>query len=106
MSSDSDISGVNAAINDVADGKPLKLKEAEMQPLLEQGRQYSLYTQGAKNREEGAAFLAAKAKEPGVKVLTNSLLYKVVKEGNGRPAISLADDEVFFIKWKGSFIDG
>jgi len=35
-------------------------------------------------REEGEKFLAANAKQPGVKVLPSGLQYKVIQEGSGR----------------------
>jgi FKBP-type peptidyl-prolyl cis-trans isomerase len=104
---DCDTSVVIAAMKDVADGKPLKLKESELQPLLEQGRQYSLYMLGATNRAAGAAYLDKVSKEPGVKQLADGLYYRVIKEGSGRECITLKnDEEVLFIRYKGSFIDG
>lgn len=103
---DCDTAVVVQAIKDVADGKPTKIKEAEMQPLLEQGREWSLYIKGAKNREAGAAFLAANVKQPGVHTLPDGLQYKVIKEGTGRAASTLGEHEVLFIKYKGTLIDG
>lgn len=98
---------VVAAMKDVADGKPLKVKESELQPLLEQGREYSLYVLGATNRAEGAAYLDKVSKEPGVKKLADGLYYRVIKEGSGRACATLKDeDEVLFIRYKGSFMDG
>jgi FKBP-type peptidyl-prolyl cis-trans isomerase FklB len=38
---------------------------------------------GAKNLQEGAAFLAANKKKPGIKTLPSGLQYKVLKSGNG-----------------------
>jgi FKBP-type peptidyl-prolyl cis-trans isomerase FkpA len=103
---DCDTSVVVAAMKDVAAGKPLKLKEADLQPLLEQGRQYSLYTMGATNRTAGAAFLDKVSKEPGVKKLADGLYYRAIAEGSGRAASTLKEDEVLFIRYKGSFLDG
>jgi len=104
---DCDTSVVVAAIKDVAEGKPTKIKETEMDPLLEQGRQYSLYMQGASNRVAGAAFLAKVSKETGVKKLAEGLYYRVLQEGSGRECKTLKDEqEVLFIRWKGSFLDG
>jgi len=94
------------AMKDVDGGKPTKIKESEMQPLLEQGRDWSQYQKGAKNREEGKAFLAKNAKEPGVHVMPDGLQYKVLKEGTGRAVGSMDEHEVVFIKYKGSFMDG
>jgi len=103
---DCDTSIVVAAMKDVDQGKPLKLKEAELQPLLEQGREYSLYTLGATNRTAGAAYLDKVSKEPGVKKLDDGLYYRVIKEGSGRACKTLKEDEVLFIRFKGSFLDG
>ncbi|MDB6148226.1 MAG: hypothetical protein JWO45_1890 [Spartobacteria bacterium] len=101
-----DTSVVIAAMKDVAQGKPLKLKESELQPLLEQGREYSLFEQGATNRTAGAAYLEKISKEPGVKKLADGLYYRVTTEGTGRAANTLKDDEMMFIRYKGTFIDG
>jgi FKBP-type peptidyl-prolyl cis-trans isomerase len=104
---DCDTSVVIAAMKDVADGKPLKLKESEMQPLLEQGREYSLYLLGATNRTAGAAYLDKVSKETGVKKLADGLYYRVITEGSGRACKTLKDgEEVLFIRYKGSFLDG
>ncbi|MGZ4961330.1 MAG: FKBP-type peptidyl-prolyl cis-trans isomerase N-terminal domain-containing protein [Limisphaerales bacterium] len=103
---DCDTDVVIQAIKDVAAGKPTKITETEMKPLLEQGHDWSLYIKGEKNREEGAAFLARNAKEPGVKTLPNGLQYKIIKEGTGPAASTMGEHQVLFIKYKGSFIDG
>lgn len=106
-STDCDTSVLVAAIKDVTEGKPTKMKESEVEPLLEQGRQYGLYMQGASNRVAGAAFLEKVSKEPGVKKLADGLYYKVIKEGSGRECKTLNDaEEVLFIRWKASFLDG
>jgi FKBP-type peptidyl-prolyl cis-trans isomerase len=103
---DCDTSVVIAAMKDVDQGKPLKVKEADMPTLLEEGRLYSLYMLGASNRTEGAAYLDKVSKEPGVKKLADGLYYRVIKEGSGRECKTLKDDEVLFIRYKGSFLDG
>jgi peptidylprolyl isomerase len=41
-----------------------------------------------------------------VQVVTNNLLYRVIKEGNGRAVNTMQKHEVVFIKYKGSFMDG
>ncbi len=103
---DCDTKIVVQALKDATEGRPLKLKESELQPLLDSGRDYALYVKGEKNREEGKAFLAAKAKEPGVHVVTNNLLYRVIKEGTGPATITMPPKHILFIKYKGSFLDG
>lgn len=102
-----DTSVIVRAMKDVDQGKPTELKESELQPLLEAGRQYSLYLQGAKNREEGKAFLEKVSKEPGVKPIPGTrLFYKVIKSGDGRAASTMKEHELLFIRYKGSFLDG
>ncbi len=58
---------------------------------------------GAKNRKEGAAFLAANSKKEGVKTLPSGLQYKIVKAGTGK--IPKASDTVT-THYRGTFIDG
>lgn len=58
---------------------------------------------GAKNRTEGAAFLAENKKKEGVKVLPSGLQYKVIKEGTGK--MPKADDTVT-VNYRGTLIDG
>jgi FKBP-type peptidyl-prolyl cis-trans isomerase FkpA len=101
-----DTAVVVRAMKDVDQGKPTEIKESEMVPLLDQGRQYSLYTRGAKNRAEGAAFMAKMAKDPDVKPLTGGVLYRVIKSGNGRAVSTIGEHELMFIKYKGSYLDG
>lgn len=104
---DCDPAVVIAAMKDVADGKPTKITESEMRPLLEQGHQYSLYLLGETNRTAGAAFLEKVSKEPGVKKLADGLYYRVLKEGSGRACKTLKDnEECLFIRYKGMFLDG
>lgn len=104
---DCDVNVIVAAMKDIDQGKPTKIKESEMQPLLEEGRQYSLYVMGTSNRVEGATFLAKKAKEPGVKELKKgALYYRVISEGTGRPIADMDEHDVMFLRYKGSFMDG
>jgi FKBP-type peptidyl-prolyl cis-trans isomerase len=78
-----------------------------MEPLLDSGRQYALYVQGAKNREEGKAFLDKVSKESDVKPIPGTrLFYKILKTGDGRAAKTMGEHEVLLIRWKGSFLDG
>ena len=58
---------------------------------------------GAAFRTEGEQWLAANAKQPGVKVLPSGLQYKVIKEGTGRKP--KATDKVR-CHYEGSFSDG
>lgn len=56
-----------------------------------------------KNKQEGAAFLAANAKKPGVKTTRSGLQYQVIKEGNG--PIPKATD-VVSTHYRGTLLDG
>lgn len=57
----------------------------------------------AENKQAGADFLAAKAKEDGVIALESGLLYEVIKKGNG--AVPTETDNVK-VKYAGTLIDG
>ena len=59
--------------------------------------------QGEKNRAEGAAFLAANAKNPGIVTLPSGLQYKVVTAGTGETP--KATDRVT-TNYRGTLIDG
>jgi FKBP-type peptidyl-prolyl cis-trans isomerase len=104
-SAEIDLATFAQGLHDVTDGKPTQIKESEMLPLLNAGKEYSLYQEGATNRAAGAAFLAKNAKKPGVHVLDGGLQYEVLKEGTGRAASTLGEHEILFIKWKGMFLD-
>ena len=58
---------------------------------------------GSKNKEAGAAFLAANKTKPGVQTLPDGLQYKIVQEGTG--PMPKASDEVT-VKYRGTTIDG
>jgi FKBP-type peptidyl-prolyl cis-trans isomerase FklB len=58
---------------------------------------------GEKNKQEGAAFLAANKKKEGVKTLPSGLQYKVIKEGTGKTP--KATDTVV-TQYKGTLING
>jgi FKBP-type peptidyl-prolyl cis-trans isomerase len=57
-----------------------------------------------KNKKEGAEFLAANAKKPGVIVTKSGLQYKVIKAGTGTYSPTLEDDVI--VHYRGSFVDG
>lgn len=58
---------------------------------------------GRYNKEEGEAFLAKNAKEPGVKTTLSGLQYRIVKQGTG--PIPKAGD-IVTVRYRGTFIDG
>lgn len=55
-------------------------------------------------REDGEAFLAAKAKEPGVVATASGLLYKYIKHGTGTRHPTRADSVE--CDYRGTLIDG
>lgn len=55
------------------------------------------------NKAQGEAFLAEKAKEPGVKSLGDGVLYKVIKQGHGAIPTSQSTVKVHY---EGKLIDG
>jgi FKBP-type peptidyl-prolyl cis-trans isomerase FkpA len=59
--------------------------------------------QAKNNVSEGAAFLAANAKKPGVKTTPSGLQYQVVTEGKGPKPV--ASDTVR-VHYKGALLDG
>jgi FKBP-type peptidyl-prolyl cis-trans isomerase FklB len=58
---------------------------------------------GAKNKKEGAAFLAENKKKEGVVTLPSGLQYKILKAGSGRKP--LASDTIV-VNYRGTSIDG
>ena len=56
-----------------------------------------------KNKADGDAFLAKKAKEAGVQKTASGLLYKVIKEGKGEKPV---ENDKVTVSYKGTLIDG
>jgi FKBP-type peptidyl-prolyl cis-trans isomerase FklB len=100
---DADGSVVAQAINDVLAEKPTRLKESEIQPLLQQALVWGKLKQSEKNKADGEAFLAKNAKEPDIKSLPDGLQYRVLTEGAG--SIPTTNDQVY-VKCQGTFVDG
>ncbi len=69
------LTGAKPAMTEAESMAAIKAFEQTMQAEQEQ--------QGDKAKAEGAAFLAANAKKPGVKVTASGLQYKVIKSGAG-----------------------
>ncbi|MDE3251562.1 MAG: FKBP-type peptidyl-prolyl cis-trans isomerase [Bacteroidota bacterium] len=89
------------AMNDVKLKKPVLLPEADVASCLntfqqevnakrEAARAKEVAEKGSKNRQEGAAFLAANGKRQGVVTLPSGLEYEVIKKGSDstRPKLS------------------
>lgn len=93
----------------LAGGKTLMTEEeakavmAELQNEMHKAQQEKMQQEGAANKKEGDAFLAANKSKEGVKVLPSGLQYKILKEGTGpKPA---ATDTVV-CNYRGTLVDG
>jgi FKBP-type peptidyl-prolyl cis-trans isomerase len=58
---------------------------------------------GRFNREEGEAFLAKNAQQPGVKTTPSGLQYRILKQGAG-PTPKATD--IVTVRYRGTFLDG
>jgi FKBP-type peptidyl-prolyl cis-trans isomerase FklB len=93
----------------LAGGKTLMTDEeartvmTELQNEMRKAQQEKMQQEGAANKKEGEAFLAANKSKEGVKVLPSGLQYKILKEGTGpRPT---ATDSVV-CNYRGTLTDG
>lgn len=107
---DIDIDAVVLGVKDALQGKPLRMTDVEVQRTLSAFQAQLIRQQSASraeaatvNKKEGAAFLAANARKPGVVTLPSGLQYKVLKTGTGtRPTI----DQTVFCHYRGTLVDG
>lgn len=98
------------AIKDVQTGKATKLSQEEMQQTLTSFQkefaakaQQRRVEQGAKNKAEGDAFLAANKSKPGVQSLPDGLQYIVITNGTGAtPSVS----DTVTVHYRGTLLDG
>jgi len=105
-----DTDAIALAINDVMSGNPSRLTDAEKRSTVEQvqkesqERQMAVHAeQSAKNKTEGAAYLADNAKKEGVITTDSGLQYKSLVAGSGtKPG---KNDRVK-VHYKGTLIDG
>ena len=67
------------AIGDVLQNKTLAIPDSLIDASLESYHKKSMDSKSAVAKKEGADFLAANAKKPGVKVLPDGLQYEVIK---------------------------
>lgn len=75
------------AIDDVIAGRETKINEVDARTFVATEKRARNERMGAANREAGLAFLAEKAKQPGVMELTDGILYEIIKPGMGaKPA--------------------
>jgi len=97
-------------IEDAVAGGATLLTEEQMRETMSQFQQEQMARQSAratelgdKNKKEGEAFLAANAKQDGVKALPSGLQYKIVTPGSGKKP--KATDTVT-TQYRGTLIDG
>ncbi len=98
------------AIKDVTSGGKTLMTEEEVRKVITDFQQELVAKQeakakeaGAKNLNDGAAFLAANSKKEGVVTLPSGLQYKIEKKGTGKKPT--AKDSVT-VHYKGTLIDG
>ena len=100
---------VARGVNDVLSGPTLLTSEQAQEVLTAYQKKFVAQQQkireeaAAKNKAEGAAFLATNKNNPGVITLPDGLQYKVITSGDG--AIPTPND-VVTVNYRGTLIDG
>ena len=97
-------------VQDVQNGGTLLLSDQDIHKVLADFQQSLRLKQqklaaelGAKNKADGAAFLAANKGNPGVVVLPDGLQYLVLTNGTG---VSPAAGDTVTVNYRGSLLDG
>lgn len=94
------------AIEDALAGKPPALTPEQMQAAIDTARETAAAKDKAiadANTEAGKQFQADYAKQDGVKTLSDGILYKIVKAGDGaKPGA----DTTVVVHYRGTLIDG
>lgn len=101
---------VREGIKNVTNGEEVLMTDEEIKKVFEANQKKMMEKQmnaaksaGEKNQKEGKEFLEKKKKETGVKETKSGLLYKVIKEGNGKqPKL----ENKVTVHYKGTLIDG
>lgn len=95
-----------AAIDDVLQGRPLRLSAEEMIAAIQE-QQKLLVAQkqqrAGENLEKGRSFLAQNAAKPGVTVLPSGVQYRVLESGSGARATPSSTVRVHY---HGTLLDG
>jgi FKBP-type peptidyl-prolyl cis-trans isomerase FklB len=101
---------VALAVKDVIAGNPSRLTDAEKRSTVEQVQKESQEKQmaaqaeqSAKNKAEGAAYLAGNGKKEGVITTDSGLQYKSLVAGNGKKP---SKSDKVKVHYKGTLIDG
>lgn len=102
---------MSSAMQDVFIGDGNKMSKGEIASTMEIYRKVHMKEKeeeraivGAKNKKEGAVFLAENARKDGVVTTESGLQYKIINKGNGE-STPTEDDEVI-VNYRGTFIDG
>lgn len=99
-----------AGINDVREGRELKMDRAEMQTVLNAFNQTvqeemtaRREEEGQKNQVDGEAFMEENATKEGVTTTDSGLQYEVLREGDGATP---GNTDRVTINYRGTLIDG
>jgi FKBP-type peptidyl-prolyl cis-trans isomerase len=101
-----DATSLAAAVEDVMDGKPLRMSMQEMQAALTERRSALIAQKQAKAEAAiaaGEAFLEQNKQKEGVQVLESGLQYKVLQAGTGD---SPTAESTVTVHYRGKLIDG
>lgn len=98
-----DVVSLSKGLEDVLQGKDLKLAEAEIGAMLNTYMQKKVEEKAKEVIEEGKKFLEENGKRSEVKTLPSGLQYEIIKEGTGEKPTSL--DKVT-THYTGRLIDG
>jgi FKBP-type peptidyl-prolyl cis-trans isomerase len=110
QSVDFDAAIIANAIRDVLSGGTMLLTDdelqtvrAELQEELQAKNRERTKELAEKNKKEGEAFLAANAKNEGVKTTASGLQYRVLTQGKGKMP---KKTDTVTVKYRGTFVDG
>jgi len=79
------------------------MQAIQLKKQKEEAEKLANTPEAKKNKANGEAFLAKKAKEAGVQKTASGLLYKVIKEGKGEKPV---ENDKVTVSYKGTLIDG
>jgi len=103
---DLDIKQFTQALQDVLQGRSMKMTDQEMQQAmlnLRKQKQEEMAALAEKNKKAGDAFLAKNRKAKGVKETASGLQYKILKAGTGpKPTTK----NTVTVNYRGTLIDG
>ena len=79
------------------------MQAIQLKKQKEEAEKLANTPEAKKNKADGEAFLAKKAKEAGVQKTASGLLYKVIKEGKGEKPV---ENDKVTLSYNGTLIDG